>query len=132
MRILPAHRLSQQVLCYTLYLSCTLFLWGCVSTSSQPFVLLSSGDLTYPEDAKQAQITGTVTIKYDIQADGTVANVSVVNADPPGVFDTEAVRFVHTWVFLPARRDKIPQVTENVESEIRFELSELMDDPPDY
>lgn len=113
-------------------MSCVVVLGGCVSSSYRPFQILSTGDLVYPEEAKKARITGTVTVRYDIQVDGTVTNVSVVSAEPPGVFDSEAVRYVRTWVYLPARKDGTPQVTENVESDITFKLAELMDDPPNY
>ena len=120
------------VLGFALCISWTFAMMGCVSSYYQPFTLISFGDLVYPEKAKQAQVTGTVTVKYDIQVDGTVSNVSVVKAAPPDVFDAEAVRYVQTWVFRPAKKNGTPQVTENVESDITFKLSDLMDDPPDY
>lgn len=122
----------RQKLYWLLCMSCVVVLGGCVSSSYRPFQILSTGDLVYPEEAKKARITGTVTVRYDIQVDGTVTNVSVVSAEPPGVFDSEAVRYVRTWVYLPARTDGTPQVTENVESDITFKLAELMDDPPNY
>lgn len=105
---------------------------GCVSSSYQPFALISWDDLVYPEDAKRSQITGSVTVSYDIQIDGTVANVSVVESEPPDVFDAEALRYVRSWVFRPAKKDGAFVVTENVESEITFKLADQMEDPPDY
>ena len=122
----------KQLLCWLLCMSCAVALGGCVSSSYRPFQILSTGDLVYPEKAKKARITGTVTVRYDIQVDGTVTNVSVVTAEPPGVFDSAAVRYVRTWVYIPARKDGTPQVTKNVESDITFKLAELMDDPPNY
>ena len=86
----------------------------------------------YPEDAKKSKVTGTVTVRYDIQADGTVTNVSVVQSEPPEVFDEEALRYVRSWVFRPAKKDGIFVSTENVESEITFKLADQMEDPPDY
>ncbi|MXZ44401.1 MAG: energy transducer TonB [Gammaproteobacteria bacterium] len=105
---------------------------GCVSTSYQPFALISWDDLVYPEEAKRSKITGSVTVQYDIQIDGTVANVSVVEAEPPDVFDAEALRYVRSWVFRPAKKAGAFVVTENVESEITFKLADQMEDPPDY
>ena len=113
-------------------MSCAIAMMGCVSSYYQPFRFISSGDLVYPEEARKAQVSGKVTVKYDIQVDGTVSNVSVVKADPPDVFDTEAVRYVQTWVFRPAHKNGTPQVTENVESDVTFKLAALMEDPPDY
>lgn len=128
---LRQHRYRPLVLCLLCFI-CILTLGGCISSASQPFRLLSTGDLTYPEDAKQAQITGKVTVSYDIQIDGSVTNVSVIQAEPPGVFDSEALRYVRTWMFVPAMKNGVPQVSENVESEISFKLHELMEAPPDY
>lgn len=122
----------EQVLRWVLCVSFAVVLGGCVSSSYQPFRLLTTGDLIYPEEAKKAGITGSVTVRYDIQVDGTVTNVSVVSADPPGVFDSDAVSYIRTWVYLPARKNGIVQVTENVESDVTFKLAELMQDPPNY
>ena len=132
MRTERAQERYKQLLCWLLCMSCVVVLGGCVSSSYRPFQILSTGDLVYPEEAKKARITGTVTVRYDIQVDGTVTNVSVVTAEPPGVFDSEAVRYVRTWVYIPARKDGAPQVTKNVESDITFKLAELMDVPPNY
>ena len=115
-----------------LCLVCALTLLGCVSSPNQPFSLISWKDLEYPEDAKQSKVTGTVTVRYDIHADGTVTNVSVVQSDPPEVFDAAALNHVRSWVFRPAKKNGIFVSTENVESEITFKLADQMEDPPDY
>ncbi|MYD46026.1 MAG: energy transducer TonB [Gammaproteobacteria bacterium] len=120
------------VLYLVLCLSFTLTLMGCVSSSSQPFSLISWDDLVYPEEAKNSRVTGTVTVRYDIQVDGTVANVTVVQSNPPEVFDAAALKHVRSWVFRPAKKDGTAVPTENVESEITFKLADQMDDPPDY
>ena len=112
--------------------TCTFALLGCVSSSNQPFSLISWEDLVYPEEAKNSKVTGTVTVRYDIQVDGTVTNVSVVLSEPPEVFDEEALRHVRSWVFRPAKKNGIFVPTENVESEITFKLADQMEDPPDY
>lgn len=132
MRTERAQVTYEQMLRWFLCLFCVVVIGGCVSSSYRPFQILSTGDLVYPEEAKKAGITGKVTVRYDIQVDGTVTNVAVVAAEPPGIFDSEAVRYVRTWVYIPASKDGTPQVTENVESDITFKLAELMDDPPNY
>lgn len=124
--------LKLPALCFTFALVLSFGLLGCASSSYQPFKLISSDDIEYPEEAKKSKITGTVVVQYDIQADGTVTNVSVVSADPPNIFDEEAVRYVSSWVFRPAMLNKVPQVTENVESKVTFKLADVMEDPPDY
>lgn len=120
------------IFCTVLTLTCTFALLGCVSSAYQPFSLISWDDLVYPEEAKQSKVTGTVTVQYDIQVDGTVSNVSVIQSDPPDIFDAEALRYVRSWVFRPAKKDGIAVLTENVESEITFKLADQMEDPPDY
>ena len=132
MPIRPKHRQNLIVFCAVLTLTCTFALLGCASSSYQPFSLISWDDLVYPEEAKQSKVTGTVTVQYDIQVDGTVTNVSVIQSEPPEVFDAEALRHVRSWVFRPAKRDGTAVLTENVESEITFKLADQMEDPPDY
>lgn len=132
MPIRPKHRQILIVFCAVFTLTCTFALLGCASASYQPFSLISWDDLVYPEEAKQSKVTGTVTVQYDILVDGTVTNVSVIQSDPPEVFDAEALRHVRSWVFRPAKRDGTAVLTENVESEITFKLADQMEDPPDY
>lgn len=132
MGVLLKHR--QILLGYSLVLclACSVALLGCVSSLNQPFALISWDDLVYPEEAKQSKVTGTVTVRYDIQVDGSVTNVSVVQSDPPETFDAAALSHVRSWVFRPAKKDGTAVPTENVESEITFKLADQMDDPPDY
>lgn len=132
MRTRLKHRQILLSCCLVICFTCTFALLGCVSSSNQPFSLISWDDLVYPEEAKISKVTGTVTVRYDIQVDGTVTNVSVVQSEPPEVFDEEALRYVRSWVFRPAKKNGIFVRTENVESEITFKLADQMEDPPDY
>lgn len=56
----------------------------------------------FPEAAMRRRLEGTVELRVRISADGRVENVTVVNADPPNVFDREAVLAVRRWRYAPA------------------------------
>ena len=102
-----------------------IVLGGCASTSLQPFELLSTGNLHFPEAAKVDGIdSGLVVVNYDVLVDGSVAELRVVSADPIGYFEEEAIRFVRTWKFRPAIQDGVAVPSSGVESTIRFELEE--------
>jgi periplasmic protein TonB len=44
-------------------------------------------DRAYPDLAVRRGIEGKVTVRYTVNADGTVGSVEVVSADPPGYFE---------------------------------------------
>ncbi len=55
----------------------------------------------YPRAAERRNIEGHVTVSIQVGADGSVANVSVVESQPAGIFDTSAVNAVQRWRFEP-------------------------------
>ena len=55
----------------------------------------------YPRRALSASIEGHVELEFTIDRDGSVIDVTVVEAEPPGVFDAEAVRALMRWRFRP-------------------------------
>ncbi|MEC7546771.1 MAG: energy transducer TonB [Pseudomonadota bacterium] len=59
----------------------------------------------YPARAKMRNIEGTVTARLTIRPDGTVGNVEIINAEPPGVFDREAMRAMYRYRFSPKMVD---------------------------
>ena len=103
---------------------------GCVS-ESQPFTLVHSGTLVYPDDALKNGTTGKVVVVYDVLSNGTVTNVAIVSAEPPGIFEDSALEFVRTWRFRPAYEAGQPIDVKGVESEIRFELESEIPFPLD-
>lgn len=56
---------------------------------------------TYPTDALRARTEGFVEVEFTVAADGTVSDVSVVNARPARVFERAAVVAVKQWTFAP-------------------------------
>jgi protein TonB len=55
----------------------------------------------YPIDALRAGRSGEVQVEFTVAADGSVTSARVVRADPPRVFDREAVAAVKRWRFEP-------------------------------
>ncbi|WP_149195697.1 energy transducer TonB [Luteimonas suaedae] len=55
----------------------------------------------YPPDALRSGQGGEVLVEFTVGADGSVSNARVVRADPPRVFDREAVAAVRRWRFEP-------------------------------
>ena len=55
----------------------------------------------YPPEALRAGQSGEVQVEFTVAADGSVINARVVRANPPRVFDREAVAAVRRWRFQP-------------------------------
>jgi protein TonB len=56
---------------------------------------------TYPREAAMKGIEGSVKIKLTILPDGSVGDAQVIDANPPRVFNREAIRAVLRWKFKP-------------------------------
>lgn len=59
-------------------------------------------DPTYPEKARNAQLSGSVTLKVHISESGEVLHCLVLASEPQGVFDSSAISAVEKWGFEPA------------------------------
>jgi len=67
----------------------------------------------YPKQAVQDGTEGAVVLKFDINADGDVKNVSVVKALPKGVFDKVAKVALRQWKYEPSdayHKDQLVQL----------------------
>jgi len=53
----------------------------------------------FPMRARQRNIDGYVKVKFLVQADGSVGEVSVLGAEPEGLFDSSALKAVPQWKF---------------------------------
>lgn len=100
-----------------------LTLAGCVAMSRPP-QFIGGTDLVYPAAAKQQGIEGRVMVRYDVTVDGTVVNASVVQSEPPRVFDQAALAAVRSWRFRPKVEDGELVHAEARISELRFRLGE--------
>ncbi len=75
----------------------------------------------YPKAARAKGTTGRVVLELLVDERGTVADVRVLEAEPPGVFDDAARAAARGWRFEPARRGS-ERVRAWVRQSIRFEL----------
>ena len=55
----------------------------------------------YPAEALRSGTQGQVVVEITVAPDGSVSNARVVRADPPRVFDREALNAVRRWKFAP-------------------------------
>lgn len=62
---------------------------------------LSTPAPRYPQEALRAGAAGEVQVEFTVAVDGSVTNARVVRADPPRVFDREALTAVRRWRFEP-------------------------------
>jgi protein TonB len=76
----------------------------------------------YTNEAIAAKISGTVTVKFTVGADGIPSNPQVVRGLGSGL-DENAVECVQKWRFTTATRDGAP-VSVNATAEVNFRLPE--------
>lgn len=79
-----------------------------LSAAEQPARLLNNPPLVYPPQAKRQRIEGWVEVEVQIAASGDVTQARVIRAEPPGVFDREALRTAQRWRFAPRELDGRP------------------------
>ena len=80
----------------------------------------------YPRDAAMKGITGWVKVEFTITEVGTVKDPRVVDAEPPRIFNREALRAILKWKFKPRVVDGIA-VERPASQIIDFNLEQ---DPP--
>ena len=56
---------------------------------------------SYPREAYREGTSGEVQVEFTVGTDGSVTSARVVRADPPRVFDREALSAVKRWKFQP-------------------------------
>lgn len=76
----------------------------------------------YPREAYRRRQEGQVVVEFTINAEGGTEDVTVVEATPRGVFDSEARRAVARWTFQPALRDGRP-VPQRIRHTLEFKLN---------
>ncbi len=59
----------------------------------------------YPFKARQRDIEGYVEVKLLVEADGSVGQVKILDANPPGVFDSAALKAVPRWKFTAGKME---------------------------
>jgi periplasmic protein TonB len=75
----------------------------------------------YPRDALLRNIEGWVQLRITINPDGSVADPEVIAAEPPRIFNREAMRAILRWKFRPRIVDGKP-VSREAEQVIEFKI----------
>jgi len=76
---------------------------------------------TYTEAAREAKISGTVTLSVIVEKDGTASNMKIVKSLDPGL-DQAAIAAVRQWKFQPGTKDGKP-VRVSATIEVNFRLN---------
>ena len=77
----------------------------------------------FPREALLKGIDGWVEIEFTIEPDGSVSDPKVVNAQPPRIFNRNALRAIYKWKFKPRVVDGRP-VARRARQRMDFEINE--------
>ena len=83
---------------------------------------LSAGRFLYPKSAQRRSIEVEVVIEFNVGIDGRVSSAFIVEANPPGRFDSSALRYVNSFVYEPYRLNGTPVEVERISVRIPFRL----------
>jgi protein TonB len=78
----------------------------------------------YPPRAQARGLEGWVLLEFTITAAGAVEEITVVDADPPNVFNRAARRAVEKWKYRPRVVDGKPMARSGVQTVISFEIED--------
>ena len=76
----------------------------------------------YPQRELMRNVEGFVLLQFTITVAGTVENIEVLNADPPGAFETAASRALSRWKYQPKMVDGNPVAQPKMQEVFRFEI----------
>lgn len=84
-----------------------------------PFIRVSPN---YPRQALERGVEGFVDVRFDVTSFGGTDNISVIGAEPEGMFEKSALKAVRKWKYKPELLDGQPQPAFNQRERIRFRL----------
>lgn len=76
----------------------------------------------YPRGALQQAIEGEVTVRFTINADGSVADAEILEAHPRRIFDKTVLAALRNWQYKPQMIDGRPIVLQGVIEKFTFQL----------
>ena len=95
---------------------------GYVGEEAVTITRIKTGRFLYPKSALRRGLEGDVTIEYNVGIDGSVTSAFIVEANPPGRFDSAALRYVNSFEFEPYRHNGTPAEVERVLVKIPFKV----------
>ncbi len=78
----------------------------------------------YPERAAQQGKEGRVLVEFTITRSGSVKDAKVVAAEPPGIFDSAAVKSVLQWKYNPKVENGKPVEQRGMRTSVVFKLDQ--------
>jgi len=90
-------------------------------STDEPVKLIVSIAPNYPTTQYKNLVTGNVEMSIIINEFGSVIDVKVLNSNPKGVFDREAIRAISKWKYKPAYNNKTAVIVK-MKQNIIFEL----------
>jgi TonB family protein len=75
----------------------------------------------FPPDASQRGIDGWVDLQFLVNTDGSVGELTIVGAQPVGIFEQAALDAVRHWHYQPLMRDG-QAVTQRARVRVRFAM----------
>lgn len=87
----------------------------------KPLNTLSRIPPSYPLRARRRGIEGKVIVRFLVDEEGAVRQLSIVDADPPGTFEKSVLQCVAKWRYTPGTVESVP-VRTWVETTISFKL----------
>jgi len=79
-----------------------------LSEVDKPPRAIERTDPMYPAAALEKGISGQVTLRFIVTKEGNVIEPSVIEGDPPNIFDSSALAAIRGWQFRPATKDGQP------------------------
>jgi len=86
-----------------------------------PLTPLAKIPPVYPIRARRKQIQGWVKVAFIVDKTGKVGEVTILKAEPPGLFEKSVDQCVRSWQFKPGTVEGMP-VRTKVETTIQFRL----------
>lgn len=81
---------------------------------------------SYPKSAIEQRQVGVVNLRVEVDAQGRLADVQVLSATNPGVFDAVSVAAARSWTYRPAMKNGKP-----VAGAVKIPITFAMDDTED-
>ncbi len=92
-----------------------------MSDLDRPLISLARMPPIYPPVAKRRGIEGWVTVRFIVNTQGAVEDITIIESDPPDMFEQSVRKCVAGWRFQPGTVEGRP-VQVWAETTIRFEL----------
>lgn len=77
----------------------------------------------YPLSAIEKNISGKVVSRFVVTKEGKTKNISIIESDPPGVFDENVLAAIREYRFTPGYKNGIP-VDVVISLPVTFELDD--------